>query len=56
MAAKTQRRTTQTTSSHHDRRLARRLEDPEFRAEYERELRQIQAIDELVHRSSGDRT
>lgn len=50
MAAKTQRRTAQTTDSYHDRRLARRLEDPEFRTEYERELRQIQAIDELVHR------
>jgi DNA-binding phage protein len=34
---------------YHDRRLARRLEDPTFRKEYERELRQIKAVDQLVH-------
>jgi DNA-binding XRE family transcriptional regulator len=32
----------------HDRRLARRLEDPAYRKEYERELRQVQAVDQLV--------
>jgi DNA-binding phage protein len=36
-------------TGYHDRRLARRLEDPEFRKEYERELRQIKAVDQLVH-------
>lgn len=35
---------------HHDRRLARRLEeDPEFRAEFERTRREVAAIDEIVH-------
>src|SRR5438552_1807312 len=41
-------KTTQDTS-YHDRRLAERLQDAEFRAEYERQLRQIQAIDDIVH-------
>jgi DNA-binding phage protein len=36
-------------TGYHDRRLARRLEDPAFRKEYERELRQIKAVDQLVH-------
>lgn len=36
-------------NSHHDRRLARRLkEDPEFRAEFERQRRQIAQIDAVV--------
>lgn len=36
-------------TSHHDRRLARRLkEDPEFRAEFERQRRQIAQIDAVV--------
>jgi DNA-binding phage protein len=36
-------------TSFHDRRLARRLEDPEFRAEFEREKREIEGIDAIVH-------
>lgn len=41
-------------TSYHDRRLARRLEeDPEFRAEFERSRREIQAIDEIVHALDG---
>ena len=36
-------------TSFHDRRLARRLEDPEFRAEYERQQREIAGIDAVVH-------
>jgi len=36
-------------AAHHDRRLARRLEeDPEFRAEFERQRRQIAQIDAVV--------
>jgi ribosome-binding protein aMBF1 (putative translation factor) len=36
-------------TSYHDRRLARRLrEDPEFRAEFERQRRQIDQIDSIV--------
>ncbi|MGA2455256.1 MAG: helix-turn-helix transcriptional regulator [Solirubrobacteraceae bacterium] len=35
---------------YHDRRLARRLrEDPEFRAEFERQQREIAAIDAIVN-------
>ena len=34
--------------SYHDRRLARRLEDPEFRAEYERSQRAIAQIDAVM--------
>lgn len=38
-------------TSRHDRRLARRLEeDPEFRAEFERQRRQIDQIDAVVRR------
>jgi ribosome-binding protein aMBF1 (putative translation factor) len=38
-------------TSYHDRRLARRLqEDPEFRAEFERQRRQIDQIDSVVRR------
>jgi DNA-binding phage protein len=40
---------TDMTTNHHDRRLARRLEDPEFRAEYERSLAEIQAVDAIVN-------
>lgn len=37
-------------TTHHDRRLARRLrDDPEFRAEYERQRREIAQIDAVVH-------
>lgn len=35
-------------TTHHDRRLARRLEDPEFRAEFERQRREIAQIDAVV--------
>jgi len=36
-------------TAHHDRRLARRLkQDPEFRAEFERQRRQIDQIDSVV--------
>jgi len=34
--------------SGHDRRLSRRLEDPEFRAEFERQRREIAQIDVVV--------
>jgi DNA-binding phage protein len=37
-------------TGHHDRRLARRLEeDAEFRAEYERASQEVAAIDTIVH-------
>ena len=36
-------------TGYHDRRLARRLEDPVFRAEYERQRREIDAVDTIVH-------
>jgi DNA-binding XRE family transcriptional regulator len=35
-------------TSRHDRRLSRRLEDPEFRAEFERQRREIAQIDVVV--------
>lgn len=37
-------------TSYYDRRLARRLKDPEFRAEFERHGREIKIIDEIVNR------
>jgi len=37
------------TQSFHVRRLNAKLTDPEFKAEYERELRAIKAVDELVN-------
>jgi DNA-binding phage protein len=41
-------------AGYHDRRLARRLEeDPEFRAEFERQQREIAAIDAIVHELDG---
>jgi len=43
-----QQRTTQDTG-YHDSRLARRLEDPEFRAQFERQQREIATIDAIVH-------
>jgi DNA-binding phage protein len=36
-------------TDYHDRRLARRLEDPAFRAEYERHRREIDSVDSIVH-------
>jgi ribosome-binding protein aMBF1 (putative translation factor) len=47
--ASTDRPTTQKTS-YHDKRLARRLEDPEFREEFERQQREIAQIDALINR------
>ena len=35
-------------TDYHDRRLARRLEDPGFQAEYERQRREIGSIDSIV--------
>lgn len=37
------------TKSFHDRRLEARLKDPAFKAEYERGLRAIKAVDEVVN-------
>ena len=51
MPTTTTDRPTSQDTSFHDRRLARRLkEDPEFRAEYERQRREIAAIDAIVHK------
>jgi DNA-binding phage protein len=36
-------------TSYYDRRLARKLEDPEFRAEFEREKRELESIDAIVN-------
>ena len=42
---------TKQNTSHHDRRLGRRLrEDPEFREEFERPRREIAAVDAIVNR------
>ncbi len=50
MATATTDRSTAQDTGYHDRRLARRLrEDPEFRAEFERQQREIAAIDAIVH-------
>lgn len=43
------RKTTKLDTSYHDQRLARLLEDPEFKAEYERQRRAIAAIDAIVN-------
>lgn len=40
--------TKQLDTTYHDRRLARRLEDPEFRAEYKRHRREVAQIDAVV--------
>lgn len=42
--------------SYHDRRLALRLEDPEFRAEFEKATREIKAIDAIVNELNSLRT
>lgn len=39
----------QANTSFHDRRLAERMEDSEFRAEFERASREITAIDAIVN-------
>ncbi len=36
-------------TGHHDRRLARRLKDPEFRAAYDRERAEIAAVDSIIN-------
>ena len=51
MPTTTDKRQTKQDTGYHDRRLARRLqEDPEFRAEFERQQREIAAIDQIVSR------
>jgi DNA-binding XRE family transcriptional regulator len=53
MGIAVKQRTTQDTS-YHDKRLARRLaEDPEFAAEFERQQREIAAIDGIVTKLDG---
>lgn len=42
-------RKTAKTESHHDRYLAQRLEDPEFRREFERASAETKAIDAIVN-------
>lgn len=37
------------SSSYHDQRLAKRMEDPEFRREFEREMAEITAVDAIVN-------
>lgn len=37
------------TTSYHDRRVARRMKDPEFRREFEREMAEITAVDAIVN-------
>lgn len=49
MAAITAEPTTERDTSFHDRRLKRRLEDPEFREEFERSKRELAAIDAIVN-------
>ena len=50
MARTLDRRKTAQDLGYHDRRLARRLrEDPEFRVEFERQQREIAALDAIVH-------
>lgn len=40
-----------TTTNYHDERLARRLrDDPEFRAEFERQQREIAVIDAVINK------
>ena len=50
MTTATDNRPTGQDTSYHDRRLARRLEDPAFRAEFERQQRQIAVIDGIVNK------
>jgi DNA-binding phage protein len=50
MATTLDKRQTKQDAGYHDRRLARRIrEDPEFRAEFERQRREIAAIDAIVN-------
>lgn len=51
MTTTLEKRQTKQDVGYHDRRLARRLrDDPEFRAEFERQRREIAAIDAIVNR------
>jgi DNA-binding phage protein len=47
---------TSPNSSFHDRLLAHRIKDPEFRAEFERRSREIKAIDAIVNELDSLRT
>ncbi len=50
MTATLDKQQTMQDVGYHDRRLARRLrEDPEFRAEFERQRREIAAVDAIVN-------
>jgi DNA-binding phage protein len=40
-------------AGYHDRRLARRLRDPEFRGEFERQRAEIAAVDAIVNELDG---
>ena len=42
-------RSSTSTESYHDRRLARRMEDPEFRRGFERVTAEIKAVDAIVN-------
>ena len=44
---------TSPATSYHDRRLAIRLQDPEFRTEFEKASREIKAIDAIVNELDG---
>lgn len=48
MATAAERQITNDTS-YYDRRLARKLGDPEFRAQFEREKRELESIDAIVN-------
>lgn len=51
MAITIDKRQSEQDTAYHDRRLARRLrEDPEFRAGFERQRREIIAVDAIVNR------
>jgi ribosome-binding protein aMBF1 (putative translation factor) len=47
---------TSKATAYYDRRLARKLENPEFREEFERQQHQIAAIDEIVNALDEQRT
>jgi DNA-binding phage protein len=47
------KRPTKVGSGYHDRRLERRLTDPEFRAEFERQTHEITAMDQIVNQLDG---
>ena len=47
------RKTPKLDAGYHDQRLTRRLQDPEFRAEFERQQAEIAGIDAIVHELDG---